>query len=68
MKNYEEAKQEAKRVIDRYYGGDKMGCCIIEYKPRRNSRKTRWGFIFHAEDSNGEWVERDGIYERRYAL
>ena len=66
-KNFDEARNAAMKVIDRYYNGEKLGCCVIEYKTSKRG-KTSWGFIFHSEGTNGKWVARDGIIERRYAI
>lgn len=68
-KNYEEAKAAALNVIDKIYGGNKMGCCVTETKNSKNGRKTYFGFVFYREDSNGEFIENsDGSYSRFYSL
>ena len=60
---FEDAAQAARRVINRYYAGDKMNCVIVETK---TSRGTWFNFRFHSTDTNGEWVNREhGVFERR---
>jgi len=68
-KSYEEAKEAALDVIERIYGGEKMGCVITESKPSLRSRRVSWNFRFHDTDSNGEFLESsDHSYSRTYAI
>lgn len=68
-KSFEEAKEAALNVIDRIYGGSKMGCCVTESKCSKNSRRTHFGFVFNSEDTNGAFVRlEDGSYSMRTAI
>lgn len=64
-KTFEEAKYAAFDVINRLYSGNKMDCCITEDKRTKGSRKTSFGFRFHENDSNGEFIANaDGTYSK----
>lgn len=67
--NFEEAKEAALKVINRSLNGEKNGCVVCERKLTKNARKTWWGFRFHDEDTNGEFVRlEDGTYSRMYKI
>lgn len=70
---FEDAKKAALDVIGRLYGGNKMGCVVVErvhtYSNNpQNARNTRrwYGFRFHGSDTNGDFEKFSGYeWERR---
>lgn len=64
-KTFDDARKAALEVINRIYGGEKLGCCVSESKISKDSSKTFFNFVFHTDDSNGKFVAlKDGSFAR----
>lgn len=50
-KTFKEARAAALDVVERLYGGDKMGCVVAE-----DGINGGFGFRFYEKDSGGEFV------------
>ena len=60
--SFEDAKNAALRVIDRFYNGKKMNCVVVETKGKK---RTWFNFRFHDTDTLGKFVPVGDIQERR---